>query len=155
MLLSYCAGDGILLLFFYSPHLLLLSWVFPLVWKTLTQSSFVSGEEKFREFHLSPVGFLFLVCNSPHICWLFGCLKVPELLWQTPPLGGGSKSQCWGPSAEMGAEHNKKRAPSWLVHDSPGAALLFNSFNISRGICEILLTFPQWTEIFIRMTAMT
>lgn len=42
--------------------------------------------ERFREFHLTPVGFLFLfrVCNLLCIWWLFSCLMVTELLWKTP-----------------------------------------------------------------------
>lgn len=106
--------------------------------------------EQFREFHLTPVGFLFLfhVCNLLYICWLFSCLTVTELLQKTPGL--------WGEVTQVNVKVRMPRGwtqeeecAQLFVHDSPQGAVFFISFNTSRCICEILLTFPQQPEIFV------
>lgn len=50
MLLSYCAGDGILLLFYILHIFCYKAEFFPLVWKTLARYSFVSGEGDLGNF---------------------------------------------------------------------------------------------------------
>lgn len=70
--------------------------------------------ERFREFHLPPVSFLFPVCSSLYICWLFSCLMVPELFWQSPGLGGGSKSWCQGLIAQREGMNTRKGHPAGL-----------------------------------------
>lgn len=102
MLLSYCAGDGILLPFSILHIFCCKAEFFSISLENTCMVLFYLRGERFREFHLSLVGFLFLVCNSLYICLLFSCLMVPELFWQTPHLGGGRKVgvKVWLPREE-------------------------------------------------------